>query len=62
MLFFFAQIIGLITVAQYVDVDKSLQTGVMQFESLPSIAGYSLDRPEMEQQYSFVYIIFAVII
>jgi len=57
-IFLLAQFAGLLIVNQYVDVQKTEETGQTVYKNLP----YSIERPEMEQSTSFIFIIVGVII
>lgn len=57
-IFLLAQFVGLLIVNQYVDVQKTQETGETAYEALP----YGIERPEMEPSISFVYILAGVII
>jgi len=57
-IFLLAQFVGLLIVNQYVDVQKTEETGQTIYKTLP----YSIERPEMEQSTSFIFIIVGVII
>jgi len=61
-LFLAAQIIGLFVLNSYIDVPKTKETGKLSWESLPNIAGIAVERPEIRESISFVYIIAAVVI
>src|SRR3989304_6173635 len=56
--FFFAQIIGLFVTQNYIDVQKTQETGKVTFEELP----LGIERPQVEERTSFVYIFAAVLI
>lgn len=56
-IFLFAQIIGLGIISKYVDYGKTAESGNVTFTSLP----YNIERPQVEEQFSFVYILSAVI-
>jgi presenilin-like A22 family membrane protease len=57
-IFLLAQFVGLLIVNRYVDVQKTTETGQTVYKNLP----YSIERPEMEQSTSFIFIIVGVII
>lgn len=57
-IFLFAQIIGLGIINKYIDYSKTKETGNVAFASLP----YNIERPQVAEQFSFIYIIFAIII
>jgi presenilin-like A22 family membrane protease len=61
-LFLLAQIIGLAVISNYIDVQKSAQTGEVSWRDLPSVAGYGLERPEATPGVSVFYIAVAIII
>lgn len=52
LLFFSAQIIGLVILANYVDYEKSMETKILVLRPLP----FTIERPEVPAEYSFVYI------
>ena len=56
--FLLAQIIGLLIIQNYVDVQQTQQTGHVTFEELP----LGIQRPQIEENYSFVYIMGAVFV
>jgi presenilin-like A22 family membrane protease len=62
ILFLGAQYIGLGIVNSYIDVETTKQTGNFTVYPLPDIAGMQLDRPDLQEDTSFVYIIIAVLI
>jgi presenilin-like A22 family membrane protease len=53
-----AQIVGLVTVLKYIDIPSTQDTGVTTFSGLP----FNVERPQVEESTSYLYIIFAVII
>lgn len=57
-IFFIAQIIGLGIISSYIDHPTLEETGKITYQSLP----LNFERPEIEEQTSFIYIIAAVII
>ena len=57
-IFFIAQIIGLAVTNQYIDHQKIIETGKVVFEPLP----YNIERPEVEETTSFIWIIAAILI
>jgi presenilin-like A22 family membrane protease len=61
-MFLLAQVIGLAVINAYVDVPKTLQTGEVSWEPLPTIAGYGLERPDVAPGVSVAYIIAALLI
>jgi len=56
--FLLAQVIGLLVIQSYIDVQQTQQTGQVTFEELP----LGIQRPQIEEDYSFVYIMVAVLI
>ncbi len=56
--FLIAQVIGLLIVQNYVDVEKTAETGELTYEQLP----LGLERPPVKEQTSFLYILSAVLI
>ena len=50
LLFFLSQIVGLAITNQYIDREKTAETGVMVWEELP----YEMERPPVEESSSFV--------
>lgn len=60
--FIVAQVMGLFIISNYVDVQKSAETGQTEFMDLPAIAGVPLERPDVEESYSWLYILLAIII
>lgn len=61
-LFLASQYLGLVIVESYIDRAASQQTGNLTVHNLPSVAGMNMDRPEMEEETSFLYIFVAIII
>lgn len=61
-LFLLAQIIGLAIINSYIDVAKTAETGKVMWKSLPSIAGYVIERPDVSPSVSVIYIAIALII
>lgn len=57
-IFFLAQLTGIAVINNYIDHQKTQETGETQFKNLP----LGIDRPDVEQQISFVYLIGAVLI
>ncbi len=62
VLFFAAQVIGLKITQTYIDFAASAEKGELVWKDLPSIAGFEIERPDVEPQLSIWYIIGAVII
>ncbi len=62
LMFLATQYVGLYVISAYVDVEKTKETGTLTWQSLPSIAGYQLERPPLEESTSFVWIISAIIV
>ena len=58
LLFFLSQIVGLAITNQYIDHEKTVETGVMVWEGLP----YEMERPPVEESSSFIYILIAVLL
>ncbi|MFH1324868.1 MAG: presenilin family intramembrane aspartyl protease [Nanoarchaeota archaeon] len=58
MLFFVAQVVGLLVTNGYIDHEATKETGKVMFVNLP----YDIERPPMDEKSSFVFIITAVII
>jgi presenilin-like A22 family membrane protease len=61
-LFLASQYLGLVIVESYIDRAASQQTGNLTVHNLPSVAGMSMDRPEMEEETSVLFIFAAIII
>jgi presenilin-like A22 family membrane protease len=49
---------GLWVVSNYIDFDMTNETGITEFSELP----YGIERPEMEQNFTFIYIIVGVLL
>ncbi|MEM4263292.1 MAG: presenilin family intramembrane aspartyl protease [Candidatus Woesearchaeota archaeon] len=62
VIFFCAQIIGLLITDKYIDTAKTAATGELSWQPLPSIGGISIERPEIAPEKSFLYILGAIII
>jgi len=58
LLFFLSQVVGLAITNQYIDHEKTAETGVTTWEELP----YEIERPPVEESSSFVYILIAVLL
>ncbi len=58
LLFFLSQVVGLAITNQYIDHEKTAETGVTTWEELP----YDFERPPVEESSSFVYILVAVLL
>lgn len=58
LLFFLSQVIGLAITNQYIDHEKTAETGVTAWEELP----YEMERPPVEESSSFIYILIAVLL
>ncbi len=58
LLFFLSQIVGLAITNQYIDHEKTAETGVTTWEELP----YDMERPPVEESSSFIYILIAVLL
>lgn len=56
--FFITQLIGLSVTSQYIDHKKTAISGDISFEALP----YNLERPQIEESTSYIWIIAAIII
>ncbi len=60
-MFILAQVIGLVVMNKYVDIEKSKESGSVMFRDL-QIAGTELERPEIEASTSFLYMMFGVLV
>jgi len=58
LVFLMSQVIGLLLLDKSVDKQATQESGVVTYEDLP----YDIERPDIEPQTSFVYILVAVII
>jgi presenilin-like A22 family membrane protease len=58
LLFFLSQVMGLAITNQYIDHEKTAETGVTTWEKLP----YEIERPPVDESSSFIYIIIAILI
>jgi len=58
LIFFISQLVGLSIVNKYIDHKSTTTTGNVTWTALP----YNIARPEVEQDTSFLYILFAVLI
>jgi presenilin-like A22 family membrane protease len=56
--FILAQMMGLWIVSKYLDYKTTVATGTANFTELP----YGIERPEIEQNYTFIYILIGVIL
>ncbi len=57
-IFFLTQIIGLAITNEYIDHKKTIQLKEITFQELP----YNLERPQIEESTSFIWVIIAIII
>jgi presenilin-like A22 family membrane protease len=57
VIFLLSQFLGIAIVYNYIDVEKSIETGKTEFEALP--IG---ERPQMDEQFSYIPIIIMVIV
>ncbi len=57
-IFFITQVIGLSVINEYIDHKTLVETGEVTFEKLP----YILERPQIEESTSYIWIISAIII
>ncbi|NQV09347.1 hypothetical protein HQ529_05855 [Candidatus Woesearchaeota archaeon] len=57
-IFLFAQIIGLVIINTYIDSQKTQESGETTFTGLP----FNIERPEVDESTSFIYIMIAVLI
>jgi presenilin-like A22 family membrane protease len=62
VLFLGSQYLGLAIVNSYIDHQTTQQTGNLTVYQLPAVAGMAMDRPELEEKTSFLYIFAAVVI
>lgn len=62
VMFFAAQIVGLVVIQSYIDQAASAEQGGLVWKDLPTIAGMKMERPDVEPQVSIWYIIIAVLI
>lgn len=60
--FFATQIIGLLIVQQYIDIEATQKTGVVQWEHLPDVGGVRIERPDIPEQRAPWYIFVAILI
>ena len=56
--FILSQIIGLFVVSKYLDYQTTVETGTANFTQLP----YGIERPEIEQNYTFIFILIGVLL
>ncbi len=61
-MFLLAQVVGLFIISAYVDVQKTAEAGKVEWKSLPSIAGFVMERPEATPGISVFYILLALLI
>ena len=60
-MFVLAQIIGLMVLNNYIDVEKSLLTGKTQFKDV-QIGELTLERPDVGESQSFIYMALGVLV
>ncbi len=58
LVFLLAQLIGLIVVNQYIDKQKTAETGVTAYKELP----FGMERPEVEPNTSFIMVVAGILI
>jgi presenilin-like A22 family membrane protease len=56
--FILSQLMGLLVISRYLDYETTVETGTANFTELP----YGIQRPEIEQNYTFIYILIGVIL
>lgn len=61
-MFLVAQFIGMFVIRAYIDEEASEEKGAPVYEDLPEIGPFQIERPEIEADFSFVYMGIAVII
>jgi presenilin-like A22 family membrane protease len=61
-MFLLAQVVGLLVVKSYIDVQKTAETGTVEWKNLPSIGGIGMERPEAPPITSVIYILVALVI
>ncbi|MBI4146082.1 hypothetical protein HY489_01970 [Candidatus Woesearchaeota archaeon] len=61
-LFLASHAIGLAVINTYVDQQATKEQGMLVWKNLPSIAGMPVERPDVQPQYSILYITIAVVI
>jgi len=61
LIFLCAQYVGLGIAYNYIDIEKTAETGVTVFQEL-EISGVVIERPEIDESFSFVYISLAILI
>lgn len=62
LLFLCSQLAGLAVVYEYIDVVKSEETGVVEWKELPAVGPVELERPQVEERYSYWFILGVVIV
>jgi len=60
-IFLLSQVIGLLITQSYIDVEASLESGVTEFKEM-QISGVTIERPDVDESYSFIYIMIAILI
>ena len=58
VMFFAAQIAGLGIITSYLNIPQTIETGTTSFNNLP----FDMDRPQVEESVSYIYITIAVIV
>jgi len=61
-LFLASQLIGLFVVQEYVDIEATASSGVVTYKQLPSVGPLQLERPQIEQDVSFVWLFGGILI
>ena len=63
-IFFAAQVIGLAITSKYIHVEEHIdpETNVAVKEIVPEDLPYSLERPQMEQSYAYIWILLSVLV
>ncbi len=62
VLFLVSQFIGLGVISGYLDEEATEETGNVTWEKLPTIANVQIERPELEEETSYIPIIISVLI
>jgi presenilin-like A22 family membrane protease len=58
LIFVIAQITGIAIINQYMDYEKTVETGNATYSSLP----FEMERPDIEQSYSYIFILIGVFV
>ncbi len=62
LLFLISQIIGLFVINNYIDKEKTVETGETEWRNLPALGNVQIERPELEEETSYIPLIIGILI